>query len=123
MDGEIADQEIQACIELALDYGADINAIINNDGSTLLIDAISSGELEFVKLLLDRRADVNVSDSEGKIALFYAVDDSIECFDIILQETQYLDKADNANNTVLMEATNHGYINYMKSLMSVNWVS
>jgi ankyrin repeat protein len=60
----------------ALDAGADVNAIdydIGYHGGTPLILATMSGRRDIAKLLLDRKADIDRTNSDGDTALHEAV--------------------------------------------------
>ncbi|KAH9123276.1 hypothetical protein AeMF1_005682 [Aphanomyces euteiches] len=46
----------------------------DDDGTTLLMAAVDSGEAEIVKLLLDYNADLDAADINGKTALHIAID-------------------------------------------------
>ncbi len=59
---------------LALDHGADVNAVSRRMGRPPLVLAVSKGKEELVDLLLDHNADVSVTDSDNKPAILYAVD-------------------------------------------------
>lgn len=53
-----------AYLELALDYGGDVNALMyGDDGKPVIFDAITLGRVDNVKLLIDAGADVNLQDS------------------------------------------------------------
>ena len=56
---EAASQGNSAAVAWLLDNGANINHMCNYSGSALMM-AISSGQTEVVKLLLDRGVDVNL---------------------------------------------------------------
>jgi ankyrin repeat protein len=53
-----------AYLELALDYGGDVNALMyGDDGQPIIFDAITLGRVANVKLLIDAGVDVNLQDS------------------------------------------------------------
>jgi ankyrin repeat protein len=61
-------------VQKALSDGADINEKNNND-MTALMAAAKNGHIYVVKLLMEKKADVNaVSSPDGKTALFYALE-------------------------------------------------
>lgn len=61
-------------INAFIDAGININAQNAADGRTPLISAAARGDLEVVKLLLQRGADPNVKDKENYTALFHAIE-------------------------------------------------
>lgn len=53
-----------AYLQLALDYGGDVNALMyGDDGTPVIFDAITLGRVANVKLLIDAGVDVNLQDS------------------------------------------------------------
>ena len=54
-----------------LENGNDINNQDNNDGSTLLMEAVARGKEDVVGFLLDEGANVNLQDNDGVTALGY----------------------------------------------------
>ena len=61
---------------LLLNAGADIN-VQNDNGETLLHQAVSSCNVELIKFLLESGADCNIKDDCGRTALYYAADAEI----------------------------------------------
>ena len=70
-DGEKSCNKIKSLIEILIRKGADVNAE-TNDGETVLMAAVSLGNLAAVKTLLSAGADVNRSNSSGETALCVA---------------------------------------------------
>lgn len=61
-------------LKLLLDLGADANVVVKYYGSPLMQALINGLGEEFIKILLDAKADVNISDDDGKTAVFVAVE-------------------------------------------------
>jgi ankyrin repeat protein len=59
-----------ALVKKLLDEGADINA--KDDGLTLLMKAATEGYLKTAKLLIDKKADIDMKTNEGNTALMAA---------------------------------------------------
>jgi ankyrin repeat protein len=56
-------------VRVLLQYGADVNAIAEDDGYTALHLAVYYGHLEVVITLLQKGADINIKDINGKTVL------------------------------------------------------
>ena len=59
-------------VQAIIDHGANVNAM-NNRGQTALWFACCSGQMEFVKILLDAGSDSNIADKNGESCLHAAV--------------------------------------------------
>ncbi len=57
-----------------LDNGLDVNATLQGDGTTVLMKASNSADVEMVKMLLARGADINYTNKYGWTALLKALD-------------------------------------------------
>lgn len=55
--------------EILIQFGANVNLPTRSGKVTCLHRAASKGQIEVIKLLLDKRADPSVQDSDGKTAL------------------------------------------------------
>lgn len=73
--------------------GADVNAA-ENDGETALMAAAEHGHITIVKLLLANRAQVDMKDKQGRVALQYARsprndndDDFPQCYETLSSDT------------------------------------
>jgi ankyrin repeat protein len=60
-------------IKNLINAGADINYHTPNDGDTPLIIAVRNGDLETIRLLLEKGAEINATDHEGYTALSWAL--------------------------------------------------
>ena len=65
-------------IQIALNAGADVNAKHQISGRTALICEAGYGHTEIVKLLIEKGADVNAKDSNGKTVLDFAKTDEMK---------------------------------------------
>lgn len=85
LEGESAD-----IAGLLIEKGADTN-VKNNEGVTALIEAINSGSIKLVKLLIEKgKADVNLRDDKGNSALMYAAQDgSLEIVQYLVEKGAY----------------------------------
>jgi len=61
-------------IKAFLDSGLDANAALQGDGTTVLMKASNSADVEMVKMLLSRGADINYTNKYGWTALLKALD-------------------------------------------------
>lgn len=59
-------------VKSALERGLDVNGRDPNSGGTILISAAFAGQTEIVKLLIEKRPDLEARNNEGATALFNA---------------------------------------------------
>ncbi|HEX6043801.1 MAG TPA: ankyrin repeat domain-containing protein [Pyrinomonadaceae bacterium] len=78
-------------INAFLDAGINPNAQNATDGRTVLINAAARGDLEVVKVLVQRGADVNVKDKQGYTALFHAIEAMYDDVELVLLSQPGLD--------------------------------
>jgi uncharacterized protein len=78
-------------INAFLDAGINPNAQNATDGRTALINAAARGDLEVVKVLVQRGADVNVKDKQGYTALFHAIEAMYDDVALVLLSQPGLD--------------------------------
>lgn len=67
-------------LKLMLDNGGDPNFIHGERKEPLILYVVSPGKLEYIKLLVEAGADINVADDSGETALMVSV--SLNQFDI-----------------------------------------
>ncbi|MAM71562.1 MAG: hypothetical protein CMP91_10510 [Gammaproteobacteria bacterium] len=67
-DGEEAETEISESVQLLLDNGADVNAIAG-DGTSVLHQAVSTGNETVVEFLIAEGADLSIKDNSNRTAL------------------------------------------------------
>ncbi len=87
-------------INAFLDAGINPNAQNAADGRTALISAAARGDLEVVKVLLERGADVNVKDKQEYTALFHAIEAMYEDVATVLLDQPNLDPSARGKNGV-----------------------
>ncbi|MFC3195181.1 ankyrin repeat domain-containing protein [Marinicella sediminis] len=61
-----------ACVKLLLAYGADINEVDPQDGTTAIFDAAGECGQDILSLLIRNGADINSKDHDGKTPLMEA---------------------------------------------------
>jgi uncharacterized protein len=74
-----------------IDGGINVNAQTEADGRTTLISAAARGDLDVVKLLLQRGADVNIKDKQEYTALFHALEAGYDEVELVLLNQPNLD--------------------------------
>jgi uncharacterized protein len=91
-----------------LDSGINIDARSEGDGRTVLISAAARGDLQVVKALVERGADVNVQDNKGYTAISHAI------------EARYDDVSEVLLNHPKLDPNARG-LNGVTTLMSYVW--
>jgi hypothetical protein len=106
-------------VKFLLDKGADVNAIENEKGVTLLMMASAGYDrLEEFKLLLDRNPDLQAVDKEGNGALHYALESGqIDKAAILLDRGVDIDRKNKDGYTVLMDAAQKGNRDVVRFLL------
>ena len=96
--------------KILLEYGADPNMKFGYDGSTVLMDCLTSerGELspetrEFIKVLIKAGADVNLKDDFNSFPLIFAAEDT-EAIKILLDAGADVNARNDEGETVLIRA-------------------
>jgi ankyrin repeat protein len=86
-----------------LDSGINMNAPDEVDGRTVLISAAARGDLEVVKRLIGRGADVNIKDNKGYTALSHSIEARYdEVSDVLLNHPQLDPNARGLNGTTTL---------------------
>lgn len=92
-------------VQCAVEAGADVNAVVDeDDGTTLLHAMVARGSAEVVQALLDAGADVNARDTDGLTPLLVAAGyggSPVETIQALLDAGADLHATDEAGNTAL----------------------
>ncbi|OWZ12532.1 hypothetical protein PHMEG_00014290 [Phytophthora megakarya] len=102
-------------IRFLVGKGADVNTS-DHDNKNLLMHTIQSlkqwGDLPLVKLLVDKRADVNAVDKTGCTSLIYAAEiGNLDVVRFLLDNGADVSMCDNDGRTATFVATNQSYTN------------
>ena len=77
--------------------------------------------IRIVKLLIEKKAKLNVKNNKGFTALHYAVlENKYDTVELLIDNGCDFDAADNNGNTPLMTASRHRYIHIVKLLIENN---
>lgn len=91
------------------------------DGSTLLIVAAQSGQLESVRTLLAARADLNAARNDGSTALIVALENQHpDVARTLIDAHADLNAATNKGLTALASASRHGYLDIVRALLDAH---
>jgi ankyrin repeat protein len=106
------------CLELLLNYGADVDA--NSTGYTALMEASQLGYIDAVELLLSRGADVaTISSTTDRLTALQiaATSSQIECIELLLKYGSNADAVDASGRTALMDAAARGDLTCLNILL------
>lgn len=99
---------LQSLRELLFYGGCDVEALSGKDQTPLML-ACMSGDLRYIRLLLNAGADVNTKNSCGNTALFFfggkCEEDSIRALSVLLGAGADINHVDGDGDTVLHEAS------------------
>jgi ankyrin repeat protein len=108
---------LNAAVEIHIGEGADADDAAKG-GETALMAAASSGNLEFVKFLIDKGADVHAKDLYGGTVLMSAASQpKIEVLKFFIDKGLDVKTKNNKGDTTLMSAASHGNLEVMKFLV------
>ncbi|MEC7233202.1 MAG: ankyrin repeat domain-containing protein, partial [Planctomycetota bacterium] len=101
-----------------LENGADVNAT-NNDGETALLVALLEGNLDVVKLLVEKDVNVvNAKDKSGLTALHLAVEvGNLAILKVLLEQDNDVNAQDDDGNTALHSAAKMGLSKFVDVLL------
>jgi beta-lactamase regulating signal transducer with metallopeptidase domain len=101
-----------------IDGGADVNAVLDGDGSPL-IGAARAGRLDAVKLLLDRGANPNLPvEGDGSPLIMAAREGRIDVVTLLLERGAQVDLAVPSDENALIQASEKGRLEVVRLLVS-----
>jgi len=113
-----ARQKDHLTITSLLDSGSDIESRALQTRRTVLTEAVASGSLASVMLLLERGADIHAVDAEGRSALHLAVSFGRDwLFVTLLKAGAKIDAKDGKGRTALMGAAIAGNVSLVGELL------
>ncbi|WP_300368891.1 ankyrin repeat domain-containing protein [Brachyspira sp.] len=102
-------------IERYLENGNDINTI-NKNGNTLLMEAVSIGYYDLADYLIDRNADISITNSKGENALILSANYPY-IMNLLINNNADINIADNNGKTSLHYACEYGDLYSVKLLI------
>ena len=102
-------------ISLYLENGGDIN-ITDNEGNTLLMKSVSLGYYDLADYILTMNADISITNNNGENVLILSADYPY-IINLLLNNIDNLDIADNEGKTALFHACKYGNLNSVKLLI------
>jgi beta-lactamase regulating signal transducer with metallopeptidase domain len=101
-----------------LDAGANVNAMIDGDGTPLIV-AARQGHFRGVQLLLERGADVNLAVSgDGNPLIMASREGHVEIVELLLDRGALIDEVVPGDENPLIEASRHGQFDVVKLLIA-----
>lgn len=111
-DGKLKD------VEELLAEGADINGIVEGDGTALIVAARAGNKL-VVQFLLQQGADPNVAASgDGNALIMAAKEGHAEIVDLLLNSGARVNEIVEGDENALIQASGSGHVNVVQSLLS-----
>ena len=115
---EAADEGDVDGVKELLDGGANINAMVDGDGSPLIV-AARGGYLELVTMLLDRGADPNLAVSgDGNPLIMAARDGHTKIVELLLDRGARVDDVVPGDENALISASGEGQLEVVKLLVA-----
>lgn len=101
-----------------LEAGADVNAVIQGDG-TPLIAASRNGHIKIVRMLLTRGADVNLGvEGDGNPLIMAAREGYLEIVELLLEGGADVNRIVPSDENALIQASGEGHIEVIKLLIA-----
>ncbi|XP_020290493.1 ankyrin-1-like isoform X2 [Pseudomyrmex gracilis] len=106
-------------IKLLLTNGSKVNSNTDEFTDTPLHFAVISGDIEIVKMLLDRHADVNATNWYGTTPLHYAIQhEKMEIAELLFNHGANVNAGTNEGDTPLGLAVKRGHVDAVKMLIN-----
>ena len=117
---EAVDKNNLQTFEFLLSRDADVNAA-DIAGTSPLHMVSQLGNLDLAKKLLSKGAKVNAKQLNGKTPLLFAVDfGKLDIAELLIQNNANVNDADNNKWTILHAASQGGYVNIVKKIVSID---
>jgi ankyrin repeat protein len=118
MLGQAARSRKTDSVQFLLDSGAGVNSRSRGQGWTPLLSAANAGSIENAKLLLNKGADANARDDNGRSALWYAaVSENTGLIKLLVEHGADVNVRDNEGRTALMHAADLCWTWDMRALL------
>lgn len=86
--------------------------------------ACSAGHIEIVKLLIEKGANVRVTNNNGQTPLHYAASrNRLDVAQVLLEANSEVNPRDNMGSTPMHRAASRGHIDMVKLLLSSKWIN
>jgi hypothetical protein len=110
-----------ACVRMLLDQGADVHARDDCDSTALILTSIDgiTCKLECMQILIEAKADVNASNTNGRTAAHYAsCNGNTKCLQLLIDNHADLDARDEYGETPAIYACGeHGCLSRLQLLV------
>lgn len=111
------EDDLERMVQL-LDEGANINALKGAYKTTVLMEASVRGNLEVMKLLIERGADINLTDKDGWTALMGAtVQGHLESVSLLLKQGAEVNTRNQDGETALAMAAGMKHTDISNALL------
>ncbi len=104
-------------LETFLDAGAEINALYNNDKTTLLNYAVREQNLKAVQMLIDRGADINLASKEKTPLINAVAKNDLRILHLLINNDADLGAVVKKGNTALIIAARAGKLDCVRMLV------
>jgi ankyrin repeat protein len=119
--GLAAHHESPECLQVLLDFGADVNNRECEHGISPLMRAAGFGRVECMRLLLEKKADVATTCNNGGTALISAsYEGHSECLRLLIESNADVDCKNEDGDTGLIVAAGNGHAECVSVLIEAN---